>query len=72
MADLDAASLADVANWFRDKYGPNNAVLVLAGDIDAADRAAAGREIFRRHPARPGQQSGAGRDPDARRAQDDW
>ena len=36
MADLDAASLADVGNWFRDKYGPNNAVLVLAGDIDAA------------------------------------
>jgi len=36
MADLDAASLATVANWFRDKYGPNNAVLVLAGDIDAA------------------------------------
>ncbi len=36
MADLDAASLRDAANWFRDKYGPNNAVLVLAGDIDAA------------------------------------
>ena len=35
MADLDAASLADVRNWFRDKYAPNNAVLVLAGDIDA-------------------------------------
>ncbi|HET9428462.1 MAG TPA: pitrilysin family protein, partial [Allosphingosinicella sp.] len=36
MADLDSATLADVKNWFRDKYGPNNAVLVLAGDIDAA------------------------------------
>jgi zinc protease len=36
MADLDAATLTTVANWFRDKYGPNNAVLVLAGDIDAA------------------------------------
>jgi predicted Zn-dependent peptidase len=34
MADLDAASLEDVKNWFREKYGPNNAVLVLAGDID--------------------------------------
>ncbi|MGE0776607.1 MAG: M16 family metallopeptidase, partial [Sphingomonadaceae bacterium] len=34
MADLDAASLADVKDWFRAKYGPNNAVLVLAGDID--------------------------------------
>jgi len=34
MADLDAASLTDVKDWFRAKYGPNNAVLVLAGDID--------------------------------------
>ncbi len=34
MADLDAASLVDMKQWFRDKYGPNNAVLVLAGDID--------------------------------------
>jgi zinc protease len=37
MADLDAASLADVKQWFRDKYGPNNAVLVLAGDITPAE-----------------------------------
>ncbi len=36
MADLDAASLEDVKTWFRTHYGPNNAVLVLAGDIDAA------------------------------------
>ena len=34
MADLNAASLEDVKNWFRTWYGPNNAVLVLAGDID--------------------------------------
>ena len=48
MADLDAASLADVKQWFRDKYGPNNAVLVIAGDVTAAAGAAAGREVFRR------------------------
>jgi predicted Zn-dependent peptidase len=36
MEDLDAASLADVKQWFRDKYGPNNAVLVIAGDVTAA------------------------------------
>ncbi len=36
MADLDAASLETVRNWFRDKYGPNNAVVVLSGDIDEA------------------------------------
>ena len=36
MEDLDKASLADVKAWFHDHYGPNNAVLVLAGDIDLA------------------------------------
>ncbi|WP_374600150.1 M16 family metallopeptidase [Brevundimonas sp.] len=36
MADLDAASLETVRNWFRDKYGPNNAIVVLSGDIDEA------------------------------------
>ncbi|MGV3480423.1 MAG: M16 family metallopeptidase [Sphingobium sp.] len=34
MADLDAASLEDVKDWFRSHYGPNNAIVVLAGDID--------------------------------------
>nr|MCS5557849.1 insulinase family protein [Oceanospirillaceae bacterium] len=33
MEDLNAASLDDVHQWFKDYYGPNNAVLVLAGDI---------------------------------------
>ncbi|RMB54695.1 putative Zn-dependent peptidase [Sphingomonas sp. PP-CE-3A-406] len=36
MADLDAASLQTVKDWFKDHYGPNNAVLVLAGDVDPA------------------------------------
>lgn len=36
MEDLDAATLDTVKNWFRSHYGPNNAVLVLAGDIDVA------------------------------------
>jgi zinc protease len=35
MADLDAASMKDVQEWFRTYYGPSNVVLVLAGDIDA-------------------------------------
>jgi len=34
MADLNAAKLDDVKEWFRTYYGPNNAVIVLAGDID--------------------------------------
>ena len=34
MEDLNAASLDDAYEWFRTYYGPNNATLVLAGDVD--------------------------------------
>ena len=36
MEDLDAASLEDVAAFFRTYYAPNNAVLAVAGDVDPA------------------------------------
>jgi zinc protease len=36
MEDLDAAKLDDVKGWFQTYYGPANAVLTLAGDIDLA------------------------------------
>jgi zinc protease len=36
MADLSAASLADVQNFFRTYYAPNNATLTIAGDFDPA------------------------------------
>jgi len=35
MADLDAASMDDVREWFKTYYGPSNTVIVIAGDIDA-------------------------------------
>ena len=37
MADLNAASLADVKEWFKTYYGPANATLVVAGDVNTAD-----------------------------------
>ncbi len=37
MADLDQATLATVKEWFLDKYGPNNATLVIAGDVTPAE-----------------------------------
>ena len=33
MKDLDDASLADVQQWFKTYYGPNNVTVVIAGDI---------------------------------------
>ncbi|MEO1136642.1 MAG: pitrilysin family protein [Pseudomonadota bacterium] len=34
LEDLDAATLEDVQQFFDDFYAPNNAVVVIAGDID--------------------------------------
>jgi len=34
MEDLDAASLEDVHAWFKAWYGPANAIVTVAGDID--------------------------------------
>ena len=35
--DLDAASLDDVRNWFRTWYGAGNVVMVISGDVNAAE-----------------------------------
>jgi predicted Zn-dependent peptidase len=53
MADLNAATLDDVKNWFRTWYGPNNAVLVLAGDIDLATAKEKVAKYFGHIPASP-------------------
>jgi zinc protease len=37
MEDLDSASLNDVREWFKMYYTPSNAVVVVAGDITAAE-----------------------------------
>jgi len=36
-ADLDAATLADVQTFFHIYYSPNNAVLLMVGDLDPAE-----------------------------------
>src|SRR5688572_8615601 len=53
MNDLNAAALEDVKNWFRTWYGPNNAVLVLAGDIDVETAKKKVAEYFGDIPAGP-------------------
>jgi len=53
MTDLDHASLEVVKDWFRSHYGPNNAVLVLAGDITAAEAKPLVEKYFGGIPAGP-------------------
>ncbi|MGH7544245.1 MAG: M16 family metallopeptidase [Gemmatimonadota bacterium] len=37
MEDLDAASLEDVHEWFETYYGASNAVIAVAGDVEAEE-----------------------------------
>jgi len=37
MEDLNTASLTDVKDWFKTYYGPNNATLVVAGDVNTPE-----------------------------------
>ncbi len=53
MSDLNAASLDDVKRWFQTWYGPNNATLVLAGDIDVETARAKVTQYFGDIPAGP-------------------
>jgi zinc protease len=53
MADLDNASLEQVRQWFRDNYGPNNAVIVLAGDINVAEARPLMQRYFGQIPRGP-------------------
>ena len=53
MNDLNEASLEDVKTWFRTWYGPNNSVLVLAGDIDVATAKEKVGKYFGDIPATP-------------------
>ena len=50
-ADLDAASLADVQKFFRTYYVPNNAVLLLLGDVNPQDGMAQAEKYFGSIPA---------------------
>jgi zinc protease len=53
MDDLNAASVEDVASFFKMYYAPNNAVLVLVGDFKTADALAKIRASFESIPRQP-------------------
>nr|WP_198983905.1 pitrilysin family protein [Herbaspirillum sp. ASV7] len=53
MDDLQHMSVQDIAAWYRRWYAPNNATLVVAGDVDAQRVLALAKTYFGKIPARP-------------------
>jgi zinc protease len=53
MDDLNAASLADVKDFFRIYYAPNNAALALVGDFKTDEALAKIKSYFEAIPAQP-------------------
>ena len=53
MEDLNAASVDDVKDWFKKYYGPNNAIVVIAGDVNTNDVVEKVKRFFGDIPASP-------------------
>ena len=53
MADLSAASVEDVQQFFKTYYAPNNAVMAIVGDVNTAQTLAAVRKMFEGIPQQP-------------------
>ena len=53
MADLSAADLNDVKDFFRIYYAPNNAVLTLVGDFEPAEATEKIKKYFAGIPSQP-------------------
>ena len=53
LEDLDAATLEDVASFFRTFYAPNNAVLVVTGDFESQQAMSWIRQYFGDIPSVP-------------------
>ena len=51
MQDLNAASVEDVASFFKTYYAPNNAVLAIVGDVDPKEALAKVRQYFESIPS---------------------
>jgi zinc protease len=53
MTDLNAASVDDVASFFRTYYAPNNAIIAVTGDVTTARVLELARKYFEAIPAQP-------------------
>ena len=60
--DLNAATVDDVSKFFKTYYAPNNAVLVIVGDLQDSRGEEADRAVLRGHPvAAPAEEARARR-----------
>ena len=53
MADLEAASVEDVASFFKTYYAPNNAVIAIVGDVDGKVVLEKAKKYFESIPSQP-------------------
>jgi predicted Zn-dependent peptidase len=53
MEDLNAASVEDVASFFKTYYAPNNAVLAIVGDVETSATIEKVRKAFESIPSQP-------------------
>ena len=53
MEDLNAATVEDVATFFKTYYAPNNAVVSIVGDVDTKTTLAKIRKYFESIPSQP-------------------
>jgi zinc protease len=53
MTDLNAASVDDVASFFKTYYAPNNAIIAVTGDVTTARVLELARKYFEPIPAQP-------------------
>ncbi len=53
MNDLENMTVDDMRNWYKDWYAPNNAILVVAGDVDAKDVFELAKKTYGKVKARP-------------------
>ncbi len=53
MTDIEAYALEDLQDWYERWYTPNNAVVVVVGDVDPEQVVAAAERHFGPIPARP-------------------
>jgi zinc protease len=53
MSDLRALELADLSDWYRQWYAPNNAIVVVVGDVEPEQVRALAERHFGPLPAQP-------------------